>query len=261
MVEDIAGDRADVQVLLDGAASPHHYSLRISDVRKVQRADLLVWLGPEFERFLTRLAEGRAERSLTLAQLPGLAVGHEPHHTARTDGPAEAHHHHGQDLHLWLSPANGAVMLDAIAQRLSELRPAAAPEFSANLQRAKAGLAAADQSVAARLRPHASHGFGVSHDAFGYFADHFNLTQLAAVSALPDQSLSAKHTMETINRLRDARCLIVEAGEPANATARLQQLVKLPIVKADPLALNPEIKTYAELILDLGRSFEECLGG
>ncbi len=39
------GDRD--QVLLPDGASEHDYSLRPSDVKRLQNADLVVWIGPE----------------------------------------------------------------------------------------------------------------------------------------------------------------------------------------------------------------------
>ena len=39
------------EVLLPPNASPHNYALRPSDVRRVQSADLLYWIGPDMEGF------------------------------------------------------------------------------------------------------------------------------------------------------------------------------------------------------------------
>ncbi|MCW9051905.1 MAG: zinc ABC transporter substrate-binding protein [Motiliproteus sp.] len=45
---------AQPQLLLPSNASPHDYQLRPSDVRKLQQADLLFWIGPELESFLEK---------------------------------------------------------------------------------------------------------------------------------------------------------------------------------------------------------------
>jgi zinc transport system substrate-binding protein len=46
-------------VLLPPNASPHNFALRPSDVRRVQSADLLYWIGPDMEGFLPRVLTGR----------------------------------------------------------------------------------------------------------------------------------------------------------------------------------------------------------
>lgn len=41
-------------IIVDGAASPHTYSLRPSKARDLQQADVIVWVGPGLEAFLER---------------------------------------------------------------------------------------------------------------------------------------------------------------------------------------------------------------
>lgn len=45
---------ATPSVIVDGAASPHTYSLRPSKARDLQKADVIVWVGPGLEAFLER---------------------------------------------------------------------------------------------------------------------------------------------------------------------------------------------------------------
>ncbi len=45
---------ATPSVIVDGAASPHTYSLRPSKARDLQQADVIVWVGPGLEAFLER---------------------------------------------------------------------------------------------------------------------------------------------------------------------------------------------------------------
>ena len=63
-------------VLLPGAASPHHYALRPSDVRRVREAQLLYWIGPDLESFLPRVLQARKGPSLALQTIEGLQLRH-----------------------------------------------------------------------------------------------------------------------------------------------------------------------------------------
>ena len=51
-------------VLLPPGASPHHFALRPSDVRRVADVDLLYWVGPDLEGFLPRVLAGRDKPSV-----------------------------------------------------------------------------------------------------------------------------------------------------------------------------------------------------
>jgi zinc transport system substrate-binding protein len=258
LVQDVAGDAADVEVLLPSGASPHHYALRVSDMRNLKAADLLVWMGPEFERFLADMTVSRDPQSqLVLETLPGLSWP-----SLKASGQHEAEHgHSGKDMHLWLNPDNGRVVMRAVAKRLSELVPEKAEVFTANLARAESALDQTTEQLEQRFDGLSQRAFGVSHDAFAHFVERFDLTQAAAISAMPDQGLSARHVAQTVAALKGAQCLIVEEGEAESSVQRVQRLVNLPVVAADPLAVDPEIDSYAAFIAKIGASFAECLAG
>ena len=64
------------EVLLPPGASPHHFSLRPSDIRRVREADLLYGIGPDLESFLPKVLEGRSDPSLAVQGSDGLHLRH-----------------------------------------------------------------------------------------------------------------------------------------------------------------------------------------
>lgn len=66
----IADGVTETQVLLPDGASEHDYSLRPSDVKRLQNADLVVWVGPEMEAFMQKPVSKLPEaKQVTIAQL------------------------------------------------------------------------------------------------------------------------------------------------------------------------------------------------
>lgn len=59
----IADGVTETEVLLPDGASEHDYSLRPSDVKRLQNADLVVWVGPEMEAFMQKPVANYQERS------------------------------------------------------------------------------------------------------------------------------------------------------------------------------------------------------
>jgi hypothetical protein len=72
----VQDDLGSPEVLLPPGASPHHYALRPSDVRRVREADLLYWVGPDLESFLPRVLVGRAKPAVATQDLAGLHLRH-----------------------------------------------------------------------------------------------------------------------------------------------------------------------------------------
>ncbi len=55
IVSELVQGAATSDAILPPGASPHDYALRPSDVKKLNDADLVIWVGPQLETFLTKL--------------------------------------------------------------------------------------------------------------------------------------------------------------------------------------------------------------
>lgn len=77
-------------VIVSGANSPHGFSLRPSQARGLQDADLVIWIGPDLELFLEAYHESiPADRLMQLDQVHGIDLIHTDH----------AHNHAHDDGH------------------------------------------------------------------------------------------------------------------------------------------------------------------
>ena len=73
LVEAIAGDTVEIRQLLPDSEVPHHYSLRISERALISQADLVLWVGPELESFLSKTVTSLPpEKVITAAALPDI---------------------------------------------------------------------------------------------------------------------------------------------------------------------------------------------
>lgn len=215
----IADGVTQTQVLLPDGASEHDYSLRPSDVKRLQGADLVVWIGPEMEAFMEKSVSNiPAAKQVTIAQLkdvkPLLMKGadddddeHDHDHDHGEKG--DAHHHHGDyNMHLWLSPEIARASAVAIHEKLVELMPQSRAKLDANLKDFEAQLAATDKQVGNELAPLKGKGYFVFHDAYGYYEKHYGLTPLGHFTVNPEIQPGAQ-------RLHEIRTQLVEQKQPA----------------------------------------------
>ena len=83
------------ELLIDGAQSPHTFSMRPSDAQALENADIVFWMGPEIETALLRPLANLPQQAAALSETDGLVQL-----SFREDGPFEAHDHdHGHDDH------------------------------------------------------------------------------------------------------------------------------------------------------------------
>ena len=89
----------------------------------------------------------------------------------------DEHHEDETDPHLWLDPLNAAILVDHIADVLSDSDPDNEQTYKAN---ADAMLTKLDQlvdDVTTELKPVQDRGYIVFHDAYQYFERRFNVSQ------------------------------------------------------------------------------------
>ncbi|SDT18312.1 zinc ABC transporter substrate-binding protein ZnuA [Pseudomonas oryzae] len=282
-VQDGAGSP---EVLLPPGASPHHYALRPSDVRRVSEADLLYWIGPDLEGFLPRVLEGRKAPSLAVQELPGLHLrrfGEEHHH--EDEGHADAHgehdapghdaheageheHDHAHrpgllDAHLWLLPGNARVIAARMAADLAQADPANAARYQANLAAFEQRLAAADARLKERLTPLKSKPFFVFHEAFDYFEEAYGLRHAGVFAVSAEVQPGARHVAAMRQQLKAAGPSCVFSEPPLQP--RLAQTLSdgLPVRLAELDALGFDLKAeaggYERLLEKLGDGLAGCL--
>ncbi|WP_068087536.1 zinc ABC transporter substrate-binding protein [Polycladidibacter stylochi] len=97
------------KLIVTGAGSPHTYSLKPSQARDLQNADIVFWVGPQLETFLEKPLHSLAENaSVTeLSEAQGMEIlsrrtgdGFEKHsHGAHEEHDEHAEHEHEQEGH------------------------------------------------------------------------------------------------------------------------------------------------------------------
>ena len=93
LVAALTGDTHQVELLVPASASPHGYAMRPSEARRLQKADLVVWVGPELEGFLERSLHGVSDRATVISLMHDLDL---PLLEGRSGGVwGEGHHDHG----------------------------------------------------------------------------------------------------------------------------------------------------------------------
>jgi zinc transport system substrate-binding protein len=281
-------------LLVEGAASPHTYSMRPSDAAKLDAADVVFWIGPALEAFLVRpVATLAADASvLEIEEIPGLTLyppreggvwaphsdahegeehadeehEHDEEEHAEEEHAGEDHEHEAGtvDAHLWLDPGNAKTIAAAMAESLAAADPANAAAYRANAADLAARIDALDAELAAELAPVRDRPFIVFHDAYQYFEAHYGLAAAGSITVSPDQPPGAK-------RLSEIRATIAERGaacvfrEPQFEPALIDLVIEGSGARQgelDPeaaaLAEGPEL--YFEMMRGLARNIAGCLG-
>lgn len=259
------------EVLLPSGASPHHYALRPSDVRRVQSADLLYWIGPDMEGFLPRVLKNRTLPVVAVQSLPGMhlrhfgadSASHEEDHEEDHDEHDHDHRPGSLDAHLWLSSVNARVIAAKMAADLSKADPANAARYSNNVKAFNARLDAMDVRIKDRVARVAGKPYFVFHEAFDYFEDAYGLKHAGVFSVAAEVQPGAQHVAAMRARLTEMGKTCVFSEPPLRPRLAETLTAGLParLAELDALGSNtPVTATGYELLLNkLGDDLVGCL--
>jgi zinc transport system substrate-binding protein len=259
IARDVAGDFAEVQQLLPDGASPHEYALRVSDRRLLDAADVVFWVGPALEPYLSSAVAGMAPgRVLTAAALPDLAW------PADSDSDEAGGADHAHDEHLWLDPRNARIVARALVQALVARRPGAEAALTERLRRFEAELDVAEAAIQARLSPLRGTSFASDHDGFGHFAHRFGLRAAGYLRDVSGHAAGARSVAALMGRT-DVRCLV---AEPDSRPERLWRVAaelgaRFVVIDALGMTIAPAPAAgggYAHLLQTVADGFAACLG-
>lgn len=280
LVVEILRDLGTAQLLLSPAQSPHLSLLTPSQVRALQTADLIIWVGPPLEQPLQKIIAQRrdATRIITLLEhpeitlLPNRRLGalHQPHvsHENAANPITDLH----QDLphadwlhdpHIWLSLANAEAIARIVADELSRLDPLNRHQYEVNLGDFLVRSEQLRQSLRTKLRRAHDFSYVVFHDAYHYFEEEFGLRPVAAMTLNPQRASGAKRIRQ-IKRLiktQNVRCVFSEPQFRHGLVHALVTDTEAKVRTLDPLgvALTPGAGAWFALMHGMADSLADCL--
>lgn len=172
----IAGENADVTLLLDFGTDSHSYDPTPMDILKIAKADLFIYTGDNMELWAKKLLESAdIAQAIESGSLKVLDLSEHVELHAHND-----HDHEDYDPHIWTSPKNAVSMCKAICTSLSELDGENAHRYEANLaayseKLAELDVALSEVALGASLREVI---FGGSF-AFAYMFEEYGLSHIS----------------------------------------------------------------------------------
>ena len=268
LVSAISGELAEAKQIIPNNASPHHYSLKPSDLRRINKADLIFRIDPKLEGFLSKsLRSVDKDIVITLSTSEGLTLldakeghVHEEHHETQEEEEGIPHE---LDYHLWLNPDNAISMAKTIRDELVKIAPEHKKEFTKNTDELISSINVISRRISQQLENFKSTPFLVMHDAWQYFTQYYQLNQLGTISAQERLSPSAKVLSEARKKITDSnvKCLLAEPNLKQKMLTTLTEGLSINITELDPLgrSIADSEQAYIELFQYTADKLSDCL--
>lgn len=168
----VLGDRGTVTLLVPFSVDVHQFEPTPSSIQLVQQADILIYNGAGLEPWIPQIVQAAGNSNLVLvdssAGLPLIHVQSEYQKENRTIDP-----------HVWNDPVLAQMQVKNILQGLIKADPGDAQYFTDNANALNAKFQFMDQELRTGTANVATRTFVSFHEAFGYLANEYNLTEVA----------------------------------------------------------------------------------
>ncbi|MCF6443730.1 zinc ABC transporter substrate-binding protein [Nereida sp. MMG025] len=274
-------------IIVDRQTSVHNMQLKPSQMRGLQETDLLIWVGPTLSPWMEKpVASAVGEgKSMVLADVEGVIrlEGHDHDHDHGEEDHAEDEHadheghddhadHEGHDdhkddaasydPHLWLSPDNAIVWVQAITGKLIEIDPENAETYAANALEFASGLALMSLAHATELNDYPHFTYIVGHDALGYLEAFYDRRSIAQIVPTDGSAASVARVqmLQGLIAERKISCVLQDYETPDKIVAQLVAGEDIPVRRIDPLGQSLEFgpDLYMAVMTDLHQAMLDC---
>ncbi|MGT2828413.1 metal ABC transporter solute-binding protein, Zn/Mn family [Streptococcus hillyeri] len=217
MVNELAGDLVERQLIIPAGEDPHLYTAKSSDLKKLQEADLVLYHGLHFEGKMIEALEEKGSavtRNFTKGEIG----------TMEEDGEDVV------DPHFWFDVDLYQKAVEAASDDLQELLPNKKEVIEKN---EKAYLTELDEldkwnKEQLSLVPEKSRYLVTPHDAFNYFANRYGFTLYAPQGVSTESEVANSDMIKTVDLIIDhnIKAIFTESTTNPERMKKLQEAVK-----------------------------------
>lgn len=257
LAADIGGEHVQVHTLVPIGGDPHGYEPSPSDAARIEDADVVLANGLGLEPWFEPLASRAGERLTIVTEGVGSLVVDDE------DGEV--------DPHLWMVPT---VVADGYVPAIRDSLLAVRPELGDEVADAADALIAQLQELDEELRDELAvideerRTLVTSHDAYSYFADHYDIEVLGSVFGVStEREPSAREIAELVDAVRAADVPVVFAETTIDARLVERVARDAGVEVGDPLygdSVGPpgsDAEDYAGMMRANARALVAGLGG
>jgi manganese/iron transport system substrate-binding protein len=265
LTQQLADETINLNCLVAPGEDPHLYQPLPDDRKAIDRANLILYGGYDFEPSLIRLIKATNNQSPKIAvhevAVPNPIIGkphdhghhdehdehehdeheHDDHeHDEHDDHEHDDHEHDDHsagetapDPHVWHNAENGIRMVEVISDALKNLSPSHTSLYESNAQQINTELTQLHSWIGDRVAtiPPAQRQLVTTHDALGYYVQAYGLKFEGALSGFStEEAATASRIGELVQEIKSAEVPTIFAESSINPRL-IEQVAKEANVK------------------------------
>ncbi len=222
----IAGDKAEVTLLLPPGAESHSFEPTPSDIITINKADIFIYTGKYMEPWADKIIQSTDSDTINILDVSnGITLvkeehehdedGHGDEHEGDDADSTEVHggdgHNHEYDPHIWTSPVIAKKMVDNIAASLCYVDSENASYYKSNAEKYKQQLDELDAEFSEIVKTGVRNKmyFG-GRFALYYFMEEYGLEHESAYDNCSSETEPSAHDIaQIINEIKEYKIPVI----------------------------------------------------
>jgi ABC-type Zn uptake system ZnuABC Zn-binding protein ZnuA len=248
----IAGDRADIIMLVPPGASEHTYSPKPAQVEAMANADIFIRIGAGMEFWADKMiaaAESKKLKVLTLTQGVKLIAGADEDEKAGNP-------------HIWLDPVLAKDMAAKIKGILCAVDADGTKTYAGNLKVFDSKADKLDVLLKKEIKKFRVKDLVSMHPAWVYFEKRYGLNEVGVIEMIPGKEPSPNDIKDIINSVKkySIKAVFAEPQLPRKAADVIASEAGVKVVILDPLgAVRDTPDGYFDFIMKNFYSMKEAM--
>ncbi len=232
--KEIGGKYADVVLILPPGSSPHTFSPKISDIKKLAGAKAIFYNDAGLDEWAVKLAKGANVKTFVNVN-------------STIQNIISAHN---GNPHVWLNPSLAKAECRVIANTLEELDPAHKSYYELNYQNYTKEIDTEAKALKEKLAKLQNKNFIAFHPAYTYFAEYFGLSEVAVIEKVPGQKPTPKEmlALEQLIKQHNIKVIFSEPQLHSDIVNAIAKDTGIKIATLDPLGGTDGRDSYLKLL-------------
>jgi zinc transport system substrate-binding protein len=240
-LQQIARQRADVQVMVQPGASPATYDPKPRQMAAISRTNIYFAIGVPFEKiWLGKIAAANPDMRVVHTDHGIQKIPMAANHTKSEDQRGKDHQdYYGElDPHIWLSPTLVMTQARTILNALAEIDPDHSAIYEANTKDFVSKLAALDADLKNTFAGKQGFQFMVFHPSWGYFARNYGLQQVPVEIEGKDPKPAQLKALIEYAQKKQINVIFVQPQFSSRSAELIAKEIGGQVIFADPLAFD-----------------------
>lgn len=191
MADEIGKDKIDLKVVVPNGVEPHDYEPTAKQIADISKSDLFIYNGAGMEDWIDKLLDVIEKDKIALVngskQVDLISI------------------ENVFDPHIWLDPLNMDKIGREIKNKLIEIDGQNEEFYEENYSNLSKKLTELDNAYTEGLKNRKKDVILVSHNAFSYLANRYDLKQISVAGITPNEEPSSKTIAKLIEIAREEK--------------------------------------------------------